>query len=159
MQLRKFNLLEEYNKIITSNNIINLMNKIHEYKGKQVLLSGIKKDTLNTLLNIAKIESTVSSNSLEGICTTKKRINELIIKNLDPKTRNEEEIAGYRDVLSLVHENYNYINISSNTILQLHRDLYKYTGYSYGGKYKDSQNYIEETTDSGEKKIRFTPLS
>ena len=157
--MRKFNLLEEYNKIIISNNIINLMNKIHEYKGKQVLLSGIKKDTLNTLLNIAKIESTVSSNSLEGICTTKKRINELVIKNLDPKTRNEEEIAGYRDVLSLVHENYNYINISSNTILQLHRDLYKYTGYSYGGKYKDSQNYIEETTDSGEKKIRFTPLS
>ena len=157
--MRKFNLLEEYNSIISSSNIINLISKIHEYKGKQSYLLDTKKDTLETLLKVAKIQSTSSSNKIEGIYTTDKRINEIVNQKLEPKNRNEEEIAGYRDVLSLIHENYDYIDINQNTILQLHRDLYKYTGYSYGGKFKNSQNYIEEENEKGEKKIRFTPLN
>ncbi len=157
--MRKFNLKEEYDSLISNANIINLMNKIHEYKGKQSYLLDSKKDILDTLLNIAKIESTSSSNKIEGISTTDKRIKEIIVQKLEPKNRNEEEIAGYRDVLSLIHENYKYIDINKNMILQLHRDLYKYAGYTYGGKFKNSQNYIEETNELGEKKIRFTPLS
>lgn len=157
--MRKFNLLEEYNSVISNNNIINLISKIHEYKGKQSYLLNVKEETLETLLKIAKIESTSSSNKIEGISTTDKRINEIVNQKLEPKNRNEEEIAGYRDVLSLIHDNYEFIDINHNTILQLHRDLYKYTGYSYGGKFKNSQNYIEEIDDKGEKKIRFTPLS
>jgi len=151
--------MEEYNSIISNSNIINLISKIHEYKGKQSYLLDTKKDTLETLLKVAKIQSTSSSNKIEGIYTTDKRINEIVNQKLEPKNRNEEEIAGYRDVLSLIHENYNFIDITQNTILQLHRDLYKYTGYSYGGKFKNSQNYIEEENEKGEKKIRFTPLS
>ena len=157
--MRKFNLIDEYNSIISNSNIINLISKIHEYKGKQSYLLETKKDTLETLLKIAKIQSTSSSNKIEGIYTTDKRINEIVNQKLEPKNRNEEEIAGYRDVLSLIHENYDFIDINNNTILQLHRDLYKYTGYSYGGKFKNSQNYIEGTNEQGEKKIRFTPLS
>ncbi len=157
--MRDFDLKKEYNSIISNNNIINLINIIHEYKGKQSYLLNSKKDTLETLLKVAKIQSTSSSNKIEGIYTTDKRINEIVNQKLEPKNRNEEEIAGYRDVLSLIHENYNYIDINQNTILQLHRDLYKYTGYSYGGKFKNSQNYIEETNELGEKKVRFTPLS
>ena len=157
--MRKFNLLEEYNSVISNNNIINLISKIHEYKGKQSYLLNVKEETLETLLKIAKIESTSSSNKIEGISTTDKRINEIVNQKLEPKNRNEEEIAGYRDVLSLIHDNYEFIDINHNTILQLQRDLYKYTGYSYGGKFKNSQNYIEEIDDKGEKKIRFTPLS
>lgn len=158
MQLRNFNLLDEYNKIISNSNIINLVSKIHEYKGKQSYLLDTKKDTLNTLIKIAKIQSTSSSNKIEGISTTDKRINEIVNQRLQPKNRNEEEIAGYRDVLALIHENYNFIDINPNTLLQLHRDLYKYTGYNYGGKFKNSQNYIEETNELGEKNIRFIPL-
>lgn len=157
--MRKFDLLEEYNSIIGNSNIISLISKIHEYKGKQSFLLNIKKDTLDTLLTLAKIQSTSSSNKIEGIYTTDKRFNEIVSQKLEPKNRNEEEIAGYRDVLSLIHENYNYIDINHNTILQLHRDLYKYTGYGYGGKFKNSQNYIEETNENGDKKIRFVPLS
>ena len=157
--MRRFNLMEEYNSIISNSNIINLISKIHEYKGKQSYLLDTKKDTLDTLLKVAKIQSTSSSNKIEGIYTTDKRINEIVNQKLEPKNRNEEEIAGYRDVLTLIHENYNFIDINQNTILQLHRDLYKYTGYSYGGKFKNSQNYIEEENEKGEKKIRFTPLS
>lgn len=157
--MRKFNLLEEYNSIISNRNIINLISNIHEYKGKQSFLLETRKYTLDTLLKVAKIESTSSSNKIEGISITDKRINEIVNRKLEPKNRNEEEIAGYRDVLSLIHENYNFIDMNQNTILQLHRDLYKYTGYSYSGKFKNSQNYIEETDKHGEKKIRFTPLS
>lgn len=157
--MRRFNLMEEYSSIISNSNIINLISKIHEYKGKQSYLLDTKKDTLETLLKVAKIQSTSSSNKIEGIYTTDKRINEIVNQKLQPKNRNEEEIAGYRDVLTLIHENYNFIDINQNTILQLHRDLYKYTGYSYGGKFKNSQNFIEEENEKGEKKIRFTPLS
>ena len=157
--MRRFNLMEEYSSIISNSNIINLISKIHDYKGKQSYLLDTKKDTLKTLLKVAKIQSTSSSNKIEGIYTTDKRINEIVNQKLEPKNRNEEEIAGYRDVLTLIHENYNFIDINQNTILQLHRDLYKYTGYSYGGKFKNSQNYIEEENEKGEKKIRFTPLS
>ena len=157
--MRRFNLMEEYSSIISNSNIINLISKIHEYKGKQSYLLDTKKDTLDTLLKVAKIQSTSSSNKIEGIYTTDKRINEIVNQKLEPKNRNEEEIAVYRDVLTLIHENYNFIDINQNTILQLHRDLYKYTGYSYGGKFKNSQNYIEEENEKGEKKIRFTPLS
>ena len=157
--MRKFNLLEEYHSIISNSNIINLISKIHEYKGKQSYLLETKKDSLETLLKVAKIQSTSSSNKIEGIYTTDKRIEKIVNQKLEPKNRNEEEIAGYRDVLTLIHENYNFIDINQNTILQLHRDLYKYTGYSYGGKFKNSQNFIEEENEKGEKKIRFTPLS
>ena len=96
------------------------------------------------MLKIAKIQSTFSSNRIEGIYTTDKRINEIVSQKLEPKNRNEEEIAGYRDVLSLIHENYDFIDVNQNTILQLHRDLYKYTSHSYGGNFKNSQNYIED---------------
>lgn len=156
--MRKFNLMEEYCSIISNSNIINLISKIHEYKGKQSYLLDTKKDTLETLLKVAKIQSTTSSNKIEGIYTTDKRIKEIVNQKLEPKNRNEEEIAGYRDVLSLIHENYNFIDITKNTILQSQRELYKYTGYNYGGKFKNSQNYIEEENEKGEKKIRFTPL-
>ncbi|MBS5778018.1 MAG: Fic family protein [Acholeplasma sp.] len=151
--------MEEYSSIISNSNIINLISKIHEYKGKQSYLLDTKKDTLETLLKVARIQSTSSSNKIEGIYTTDKRINEIVNQKVEPKNRNEEEIAGYRDVLTLIHENYNFIDINQNTILQLHRDLYKYTGYSYGGKFKNSQNFIEEENENGKKKIRFTPLS
>lgn len=80
-------------------------------------------------------------------------MNEIVTNKAKPKTRNEEEIAGYRDVLSTIHENYDYIDISPSVILQLHRDLYKYSGISYGGKFKNSQNYIEETLEDGTKKL------
>lgn len=151
--------MEEYRSIISNSNIINLISKIHEYKGKQLYLLDTKKDILETLLKVAKIQSTSSSNKIEGIYTTDKRIEKIVNQKLEPKNRNEEEIAGYRDVLTLINENYNFIDINQNTILQLHRDLYKYTGYGYGGKFKNSQNFIEEENEKGEKKIRFTPLS
>ena len=114
--MRKFNLIEEYKSIITNSNIINLISNIHEYKGKQSYLLDSKKDALETLLKIAKVQSTTSSNKIEGIYTTDKRIKEIVNQKLEPANRNEEEIAGYRDVLFLIHENYKFIEINKNTM-------------------------------------------
>ena len=156
--MRNFDLKEKVIYLM-NNNIINLLSMIHEYKGKQTLYIEAQPDILTSLLSIAKIQSTSSSNKIEGIFTTEERLNEIVNEKVKPKTRNEEEIAGYRDVLNTIHDNYDYIDINSNVILQLHRDLYKYSGISYGGKFKNSQNYIEEELEDGTKRIRFTPLS
>lgn len=158
MQMRTFDLVKESESLM-NNNIVNLLSSIHEYKGKQGLYIEAKPDVLSSLLSIAKIQSTSSSNKIEGIYTTDQRISEIVNNKAKPKTRNEEEIAGYRDVLNTIHENYDYIDVNPSVILQFHRDLYKYSGMSYGGKFKNSQNYIEETLVDGTKKIRFTPLS
>ena len=155
--MRKFNLNNEASQIINQN-IINLLTQIHEFKGKQDIYTEAKPDILSSLLSVAKIQSISSSNKIEGIYTTDKRIKELVSEKVIPKNRNEEEIAGYRDVLELIHENYNYININNNTILQLHRDLYKYSG-NIGGSFKTNQNYIEETLNDGTKVTRFIPLN
>ena len=98
-----------------------MLNIIHEYKGKQTLYIEAKKDILTNLLNIAKIQSSEYSNKIEGIETTDKRIKEIVNDKVKPKNRNEEEIAGYRDVLEIIHENYDNIPITSNYILQLHK--------------------------------------
>lgn len=156
--MKIFDLESEAKKLFTAN-IINTISLIHEYKGKQDLYIEAKKDSLTNLLNIAKIQSAEYSNKIEGIKTTDARIKELINETVTPKNRNEEEIAGYRDVLKLIHENYDNIPITSNIILQLHKTLYKYSSTSIGGKYKMNDNVIEETDKFGNKKVRFKPIS
>ena len=156
--MKKFDLENEAKKLFTTN-IINTVSLIHEYKGKQTLYIETKKDSLTNLLNIAKIQSAEYSNKIEGIKTTDVRIKELINDKVAPKNRNEEEIAGYRDVLELIHENYDNIPLTPNIILQLHKILYRYSSSSIGGKFKTADNIIEETDEFGNKKIRFKPTS
>lgn len=156
--MRIYDLSEEGKQLLKSN-IVNLISSIHEYKGKQSLYIEANPDILTSLLNIARIQSTDYSNKIEGIRTTDARINELVNDKVKPKNRNEEEIAGYRDVLELIHENYEYMDIKSNVILQMHKILYKYSSKTYGGKFKDSENAIEEIDDEGNKKVRFMPVS
>ena len=156
--MREYN-LENEAKNILKNNIVNIVSMIHEYKGKQTLYIEANPDILTSLLKIAKIQSTEYSNKIEGIRTTDKRINELINDKVKPKNRNEEEIAGYRDVLELIHENYENMDIKPNIILQMHKYLYKYSSKSIGGKFKDAENDIEEIDENGNRKIRFKPVS
>ncbi len=139
--------------------IVNLLSSIHEQKGQQTLFVETKPDILNSLLNVAKIQSTESSNRIEGIYTTDKRVIELVQQNAKPLNRNESEIAGYRDVLAIVHENYDYLPPRPNIILQLHRDLYQYASFSAGGTLKSTDNIIEERDAEGKSRIRFQPVS
>lgn len=123
--------------------ILGLVAQIHEFKGRQELYLKQKTATLDRLIEIAKIQSTEASNKIEGIVTTSTRIQQLCMDKTTPKNRDEEEIMGYRDVLNTIHESYEYIPIRSTYILQLHRDLYKYSEKSIGGRYKNTQNVID----------------
>ena len=155
--MRQFEYKERMKRLLTPN-IVSLLTKIHEYKGEQNLFIESNSDKLTELLEIAKIQSTEASNKIEGICTSDDRLKQLVMDKTMPKTRNEKEIAGYRDVLTTIHENYEYIPIRSNYLLQLHGDLYKFTGLSVGGKYKSVDNVIAEIDVNGNKSIRFQPV-
>lgn len=139
--------------------IVQMLNVIHESKGKQDLYIESHADALSSLMEIALIQSTDASNRIEGIFTSDQRLKELVNKKAEPRNRNESEIAGYRDVLTLIHESYDHIPISTNIIVQLHRDLYHYSGSSLGGKYKSVDNIIEEKDGSGNSFVRFMPVS
>lgn len=115
-------------------------------------------DFLEAMVGVAKIQSTGASNRIEGIYTSEKRLSALVAEKSEPKNRNEEEIAGYREVLNTIHENYDYIVPRASVILQLHRDLYMYNSGSVGGNYKNADNVIEEQNVLGEKRIRFIPV-
>ena len=139
--------------------IISLVAQIHEYKGRQEVYLKQKPEELDKLVEIAKRQSTEASNAIEGIRTTRTRLKQLCEEKTRPKNRDEEEILGYRDVLNTINENYEYIPIKANYILQLHRDLYKYTEKSIGGHFKISQNVIAAMDETGKEYVLFTPLA
>lgn len=155
--MRQFDFSKYYAALLTPD-VVALLTQIHEYKGEQALFIEAKADTLSSLLEIAKIQSTEASNKIEGIYTSDERLKKLVQDKTTPRTRNEQEIAGYRDVLFTIHQSYDYIPPRSSMILQLHRDLYKFSGTSYGGHYKTADNVIEETDAQGHRSIRFQPL-
>ena len=155
--MRAFTYKAEYQKLLTPE-IVSYLTQIHEQKGKQSKFSDAQKDVLDELLEIAKIQSTEASNRIEGIITTDDRLKLIVRNKTTPRSRSEREIAGYRDVLNTIHENYDYIPIRPGMILQLHRDLYKFSGMSIGGSFKNSDNVIAETLPDGTRRTRFVPV-
>lgn len=155
--MRNYNLQNQWQKLLTPD-IVALLTQIHEFKGEQNLFIEANSDTLTQLVEIAKIQSTEASNKIEGIYTSDERLKKIVLDKTTPHTRNEQEIAGYRDVLATIHGNYEYIPLRPNMILQLHRDLYKFSGTSIGGSYKNSDNIIAETDEAGNKRVRFQPV-
>lgn len=139
--------------------ILSLVTSIYKYKGKQELYLKQRPEELNKLIEIAKIQSTEASNEIEGIVTTSARLKKLVEEKTTPRNRNEQEIAGYRDVLNIIHENFDVISISKNYILQMHKIMFKYMDNSLEGKTKNIQNYITINYSNGESEILFTPLS
>lgn len=156
--MRHFDYRKEYNRLLTPD-IVALLTRLHEQKGQQNLFIEAQKDALSELLEIARIQSTEASNRIEGIITTEERLRKIVRDKTTPKNRSEREIAGYRDVLAIIHENYDYIPVRTGMILQLHRDLYKYSGSSIGGNYKNSDNVIAEEFPDGTRHVRFQLVS
>jgi len=145
-------------KALLTPDVVSMLTRIHEHKGKQELFIEAHSDVLVTLMETAKIQSTGASNRMEGIQTTDKRLEELVRSQASPRNRTEQEIAGYRDVLATIHESYDYVQPRPNIILQLHKQLYSFAGTSIGGSYKNADNYITETDAEGNEKTRFTPV-
>ena len=155
--MRDFDYIADPEKLLTPE-IVQMVGSIHEHKGKQELFLEANVDELKTLLEVALIQSTGASNRIEGIFTSDKRLEELVSQKAEPRNRSEQEIAGYREVLSTIHEGYEYITPRPNIILQLHRDLYSYSQGTAGGSYKNSDNVIAETDAEGHQKARFIPV-
>ena len=154
--MRTFDYKKRYESLLQPD-IVALVVQIHEYKGEQTLFVEAKADMLTRLLEVAKIQSTEASNKIEGIYTSDERLKKIVRDKTMPKTRNEKEIAGYRDVLNTIHQNYDYIPVKSSIFLQLHRDLYKFAGNA-GGSFKLSDNVIAQEDEQGNKSIRFQPV-
>lgn len=155
--MRRYDYKNKWTELLSPDVVAQLV-QIHELKGKQAVFATEKTEILSGLLEVAKIQSTEASNSIEGIFTSSSRLKMLIVEKTTPHSRAEEEIAGYRDVLATIHEAHEYIPLSSAVILQLHRDLYKYSGLSIGGKFKNTDNVIAEQSADGESRVRFAPL-
>ena len=155
--MRALNYKTEYPKLLTPE-IVSYLAQIHEQKGQRVPLLETEHDALAELLEIAKIQSTEASNRIEGIITTDDRLKKLVKNKTTPRNRSEQEIAGYRDVLSTIHEHYEYLPIRPGVFLQLHRDLYKFSSTAIGGSFKNSDNVIAEELPDGTRKVRFEPV-
>ena len=155
--MRVFNFKSEYSKLLTPE-VVTYLTQIHEYKGQQNLFIEAKADALSNLLEVAKIQSTEASNRIEGIITTDDRLKKIVREKTIPRTRSEKEIAGYRNVFATIHENHDFIPPKPSIILQLHRDLYKFSGKAIGGSYKNSDNFIEEKLSNGRQILRFQPV-
>ena len=157
-QMREFNYEQSLSGLMVPE-IMSAVSAIHALRARQELRQELRPAELEGLREIACIQSTGASNGLENIRTSDARLRELVQMRVQPRNRDESEIAGYRAVLGLIHESHEHIDVVPNVILQLHRDLYRYVGVSFGGRWKDTDNVIAETGPDGEMATRFVPAS
>ena len=156
--MRSFNYSEIKNHKWDSE-ILGYIAAIYKEAGKQELYLKQRPAELEKLVEIAKIQSTEASNAIEGIVTTNTRIRQLVEEKTTPRNRDEQEIAGYRDALSIIHESFDAIPITRNYILQLHKIMYSHSNNPMAGQTKNVQNYISATYPDGHTEILFTPLA
>lgn len=138
---------------------LGLIAAIYRYAGKQELYLNQRPEKLDKLVDIAMIQSTETSNAIEGIVTTSSRLLQIINEKTTPRDRNEQEIAGYREALSIIHESFDVIPITQNYILQLHKIMYSHTNNPMAGRTKSVQNYISAAYPGGRMETLFTPLA
>lgn len=156
--MREFN----YSKIRNQkwdSDILGYIAAIYKAAGKQEQYLKQRPEELEKLVEIAKVQSTEASNAIEGIVTTNTRIRQLVEEKTTPKNRDEQEIAGYRDVLNIIHESFDAISISRNYILQLHKIMCSHMNNPMAGQTKNVQNYISATYPDGHAETLFTPLA
>lgn len=141
-----------------SNELLKTVRELGEYRGKEELFRQQSPQTLETLLQNAMIQSTESSSRIEGVTVeSPERLKALMKKKTRPKNRSEQEIAGYRDVLSTIHHSHEHIRLTSNIVRQFHKDLFRFAT-STGGNWKSADNDIVEIKPDGTKIVRFKPI-
>ena len=119
--------------------VIAALGNVREHRGRQSLYIATTPDILNSLEEVARIQSTGASNRIENISTTDKRLRELVEQKIEPRNRDEREISGYRYVLDMIHEPHGDIPVTPGVILQFHRDLYRYLDVSFAGRWMENQ--------------------
>jgi len=136
--------------------LVNIVSAIAELRARESLLKENYPDAFTRLESIAKIQSVKGSNAIEGIVTSEQRINEIVNQNSAPLNHDEAEIAGYRDVLNLIHANHDRLDIRESDILRLHEIMLSYVPVN-GSSYKQNDNVIMEVDAAGQRRVRFAP--
>lgn len=157
-EMRSFN-YSAFKEQKWDSDILGLIAAIYKEAGKQEQYLKQRPQEMEKLVEIAKIQSTESSNAIEGIVTSNTRIKQLVEEKTTPRNRDEQEIAGYRDVLNVIHESFDAIPITQNYILQLYKMLYSHMNNPLAGRTKSVQNYISAAYPDGHTEILFTPLA
>ena len=156
---RMHSLLPEYlAKLRFDTQQLATLRALGEYRGKQQLFVAQSPEVLSDLRQVAVVESTESSNRLEGVVVAAHRLKSLVLKNATPQSRSEQEVAGYRDPLCLIHESAEQMPFSEGTALQLHGILYRYMPQP-GGRWKATNNDITLRHPDGSSRIRFRPVA
>ena len=141
-----------------SQSLLMVVRSLGEFRGRQMLYNKQSPEVLDTLRRVAMIQSAESSNRIEGITAERARIERSVLKTTKPQNRPEQEIAGYRDVLGIIHANSDSLTLSTNLILDLHRRMHRYVSEK-GGLFKSKDNAIIEIQPDGRKITRFRPVS
>ncbi len=157
-EMRSFN-YSAFKEQKWDSDILGLIAAIYKEAGKKEQYLKQRPQEMEKLVEIAKIQSTEASNAIEGIVTTSTRIKQLVEEKTTPQNRDEQEIAGYRDVLNVIHESFDAIPITQNYILQFHKMLYSHMNNPLAGRTKSVQNYISAAYPDGHTEILFTPLA
>ena len=134
--------------LLFSKEQLGTLKRLGEYQGMQLLFAKQTPETLESLRHIALIESSESSTRIEGNVTPRERVKALVKEESKPQNRSEQEVAGYRDVLSMIHTEGTYMPFAVDTILKMHKTLYGYMAEE-GGKYKTTNNEIREYNPDG----------
>lgn len=123
--------------------------------------AGVRKEeyaqVFTELEAVAKVQSVKSSNAIEGIVTSDRRIAEIVNRSSAPLNHNEAEIAGYRDALNAIHTGYEHLSFNERDILRLHEMMMSVAGYEFAGQYKNTDNVILEVAPDGTRSVRFRP--
>lgn len=127
-------------------------------RGRQEAFARQHPAALESLKQLALIQSVEASNAIENITAPQRRLEELVAQKTTPRNRSEAEIAGYRAVLDTIHSSAEHVPFSPNVVLQLHRDLYQFAPQP-GGRWKSSDNLVTEERADGAVAVRFTPVS
>lgn len=144
-------------RLTLTHELVRTVRSLGEYRGRAELYRAQMPQVLETLRAASMIQSVESSNRIEGVTAPPKRLREIMAEKTGPRDRSEQEIAGYRDVLASIHANHGAMKMSPNLVLQLERDLFKYTD-TVGGRWKSAQNSISERRPDGTEYIRFEPV-
>jgi Fic family protein len=154
--MRKFDYSFLNNGLLPAN-LVNITGGIYSLKNDAALRKSKNIKVFTELEKIAKVQSVKSSNAIEGIVTSDKRIDEIVNQSSAPLNHNESEIAGYRDALNKIHTEYNNISFNAQSILALHETMMTLSGDDSAGKYKQNDNVIIEVDSNGLRKVRFRP--
>ena len=138
---------------------LNMTNSIYALRGMADDKKTNYPDIFTALRKIAVVQSVKSSNAIEGIVTTDKRVEAIVNRSSAPLNHDEQEIAGYRDALNFIHSNYDAISVNEETILELHRMLLSQTDFGYGGAYKSENNITRAVLSDGTSTVRWVPVS